>query len=172
MYFYVSGLSLFGRLLPLGWLPDAPVAWLSPFRIANPYGLFAVMTRARYEIEFQGSNDGENWTPYPFRYKPQALDAGGGIYAPYQPRFEWNLWFASLGSPAHNPWVKDTAEALLAGSPDVLRLFRADPFGGRPPRFVRAQRWQYFYTSPEEHRATGDFWRRADRGLYVPPLQR
>lgn len=66
-------------------------------RIANQYGLFAVMTRGRYEIEFQGSNDGQNWLAYPFRYKPQALDRPPGIYAPYQPRFDWNLWFASLG---------------------------------------------------------------------------
>src|SRR5689334_6043028 len=42
-------------------LPMAPVAALEPFRIANRYGLFAVMTRGRYEIEFQGSDDGENW---------------------------------------------------------------------------------------------------------------
>ena len=59
-----------------------PVAALEPFRIANQYGLFAVMTRGRYEIEFQGSNDGQNWTPYPFQYKPQALNQAPGIYAP------------------------------------------------------------------------------------------
>ena len=52
-------------------LPTSPVAALDPFRIANRYGLFAVMTRGRYEIEFQGSNDGQNWVAYPFRYKPQ-----------------------------------------------------------------------------------------------------
>ena len=40
--------------------PSAPVAALEPFRIANQYGLFAVMTRGRYEIEFQGSNDGRD----------------------------------------------------------------------------------------------------------------
>ena len=44
---------------------------LEPFRIANRYGLFGIMTRGRYEIEFQGSDDGKNWVPYPFRYKPQ-----------------------------------------------------------------------------------------------------
>ncbi len=58
-------------------VPEAlalPIAALEPFRIANQYGLFAVMTRGRYEIEFQGSNDGKNWTPYPFRNKPQALN--------------------------------------------------------------------------------------------------
>src|SRR5208283_3896622 len=69
---------------------------LDPFRIANRYGLFAVMTRGRYEIEFQGSNGGQTWVAYPFRYKPQDPSKAPGIYAPYQPRFEWNLWFTTL----------------------------------------------------------------------------
>ena len=50
--------------IPLGSVPcpsNRSIA-LEPFRIANQYGLFAVMTRGRYEIEFQGSNDGTNWT--------------------------------------------------------------------------------------------------------------
>jgi len=29
------------------------------------------MTRGRYEIEFQGSDDGQTWLIYPFRFKPQ-----------------------------------------------------------------------------------------------------
>ena len=40
-------------------LPTAPVAALEPSRIANRYGLFGIMTRGRYEIEFQGSDDGK-----------------------------------------------------------------------------------------------------------------
>ncbi len=140
VYFYVSGLELFGRFLPLEFLPTATAEILEPFRIANGYGLFAVMTRERYEIEFQGSNDGESWTPYPFRYKPQALDRGGAIYAPYQPRFEWNLWFASLGSPRNNAWVRSTAERLVDGSPSVLGLFSEDPFHGPARRKAGARR--------------------------------
>ncbi len=109
-------------------LPTSPVAALDPFRIANRYGLFAVMTRGRYEIEFQGSNDGQNWTAYPFRYKPQDPGQRPGIYAPYQPRFDWNLWFASLGAWRENMIVPSTEERLLAGSPDVLALFAGNPF--------------------------------------------
>ena len=95
-------------------LPTAPIALLEPFRIANQYGLFAVMTRGRYEIEFQGSNDGANWIAYPFRYKPQALTKAPGIYAPYQPRFEWNLWFASLGEWRQNDLVPVTEECVFS----------------------------------------------------------
>jgi len=71
-------------------LPTMPVSVLEPFRIANRYGLFAVMTRGRYEIDFQGSDDGQNWFAYPFRFKPQDPAKPPGIYAPYQPRFDWN----------------------------------------------------------------------------------
>jgi lipase maturation factor 1 len=153
-------------------LPSAPVVALEPFRIANQYGLFAVMTRGRYEIEFQGSNDGQNWTPYLFRYKPQALDKAPGIYAPYQPRFEWNLWFASLGDWHQNDMVPLTEERLLENDADVLALFRGNPFGKTPPQFVRAVLWQYWFTSMDEKRRTGNWWKRNLMGLYAPELSR
>lgn len=155
------------RSLPL---PSTPIAALEPFRIANQYGLFAVMTRGRYEIEFQGSNDGQNWTAYPFRYKPQALNEAPRIYAPYQPRFDWNLWFASLGDWRQDELVPLTEERLLDNDKDVLGLFRGNPFAQSPPRFVRAVLWQYWFTSREEKRATGNWWRRQFLGLYAPEL--
>ena len=158
--------------IPLGYVPLSvePLVALEPFRIANQYGLFAVMTRGRYEIEFQGSNDGTNWTAYPFRNKPQALNEAPGIYAPYQPRFDWNLWFASLGNWRDNEIVPLTEERLLVGDGDVLALFRSDPFPQIPPRYVRAVLWQYWFTSVEEKRRTGNWWRREYLGLYAPEL--
>jgi hypothetical protein len=159
---------VFGRLP----LPMQPVTMLEPFRIANQYGLFAVMTRGRYEIEFQGSNDGQAWVAYPFRFKPQALNRAPGIYAPYQPRFEWNLWFASLGSWQQNPLVPRTEERLLTNDPDVLALFAGNPFPGAPPRQVRAVLWQYWFTSIPQKRATGDWWTRKLLGVYAPVLER
>jgi lipase maturation factor 1 len=153
-------------------LPTAPIAALEPFRIANQYGLFAVMTRGRYEIEFQGSNDGQNWTPYPFRYKPQPLNEAPGIYAPYQPRFEWNLWFASLGDWQQSNFVALTEERLLENDPAVLALFKANPFPQAPPRFARAVLWQYWFTSMEERQRTGNWWKRNLLGLYAPVVTR
>jgi hypothetical protein len=153
-------------------LPSLPVTALEPFRIANRYGLFAVMTRGRYEIEFQGSNDGQNWTPYLFRFKPQALDKAPGVYAPYQPRFEWNLWFASLGDWHQNELVPLTEERLLENDPDVLALFQSNPFGQQPPRYMKAVLWQYWFTSMEEKRRTGNWWKRELLGLYAPEIMR
>jgi lipase maturation factor len=149
-----------------------PVKALEPVRIANSYGLFAVMTRGRYEIEFQGSNDGQNWIAYPFRYKPQALDKPPGIYAPYQPRFDWNLWFASLGAWRDYPIVPNTEVRLLANDQDVVALFAGNPFRDAPPRQVRALLWQYWFTTMPEKRATGMWWRRELVGLYAPTLER
>jgi len=162
-------IAMFWRDAPL---PNAPVAALEPFRIANAYGLFAVMTPHRYEIEFQGSDDGQTWTPYLFRYKPQALDERPRIYAPYQPRFDWNLWFASLASWNDAPIVPLTQERLLENDPDVLGLFRSNPFPRQPPRLVRAVLWQYWFSTPEEKRAHGLWWRRELLGTYAPTVQR
>src|SRR6266478_2851683 len=64
--FYSSTVLLLLMLWRDAPFPYAPVAALQPFRVADRYALFAVMTRGRYEIEFQGSNDGENWIAYPF----------------------------------------------------------------------------------------------------------
>ncbi|HLI64521.1 MAG TPA: lipase maturation factor family protein [Terriglobales bacterium] len=170
--FYATTAQLIWMFVPRLPLPTSPVDALEPFRIANRYGLFAVMTRGRYEIEFQGSNDGVNWTAYPFRYKPQVLNQRPRIYAPYQPRFDWNLWFASLGSWRQNIFVVSTEERLLAGAPDVLALFAGNPFPGAPPKQVRAVLWQYWFTTLAERRATGDWWRRQWLGVYAPVLER
>ena len=62
--FYATAVELVWIVLPTMKLPTAPVEALEPFRIANRYGLFAVMTRGRYEIEFQGSEDGQTWQAY------------------------------------------------------------------------------------------------------------
>jgi len=158
-------------LLPALPLPTSPVVWLEPFRISNQYGLFAVMTRARYEIEFQGSNDGQTWVAYPFRYKPQNTREAPRLYAPYQPRFDWNLWFASLGGWREYPFVVRTEVQLLRGSPSVLSLFAGNPFPGKPPREVRAVMWQYWFTDLKVKREEGLWWRRKMLGLYAPTLE-
>jgi hypothetical protein len=168
--FYVTTAQMVWMIAPVP-LPTSPVALLDPFRIANRYGLFAVMTRGRFEIEFQGSNDGQAWTAYLFRHKPQDLYKAPRIYAPYQPRLDWNLWFASLGEWRDNPLVLRTERRLLSNDKDVLALFAANPFPQGPPRQVRAVLFQYWFTSMAEKREHGLWWRREPLGLYAPAIQ-
>lgn len=146
--------------------------WETPLRIANSYGLFAVMTRGRYEIEFQGTSDGQTWMSYPFRFKQLDVRKAPGIYAPYQPRFEWNLWFASLGSWMGDRWVVDTETRLLENEPSVTSLFAANPFAKQPPIAVRTILWRYWFTSAQERRKTGAWWNREPAGDYAPMVQR
>jgi lipase maturation factor 1 len=168
--FYATTVQLIWMIWPAIKLPTAPVEALDPFRIANRYGLFGIMTRGRYEIEFQGSEDGQSWKVYPFRFKPQDPSQPPGIYAPYQPRFDWNLWFASLGSWREYPIVPNTEIRLLTNDADVLALFAGNPFPRDPPRLVRAVLWQYWFTTMDEKRKTGLWWRREFLGLYAPTL--
>lgn len=152
----------------------APSRWLGPFRIANAYGLYAVMTTAEYEIEFQGrrSDADTTWVPYPFRYKPQDPNIAPRLYVPYQPRFDWNLWFASLAPWRDNTWVVMTQVQLLSNDSTVLRLFAGNPFAGSPPAAVRSVMWRYWFTDEATRHHTGRWWNRELVGLYGGTVSR
>src|SRR5436190_3525425 len=171
--------------LPInGWLvftafkPDA--AWprtlafayqhLEPFRIVNGYGLFRVMTKDRREIMDEGSADGIDWLPYEFKWKSGDVNRAPGWCAPHQPRLDWQMWFAALGTPEQNPWFTRLAVCLLKGKLDVARLFAHDPFPNQPPRYIRAILFRYRFTTAKEHRQTGAWWKREELGEYLPAV--
>jgi len=160
----------------LGWRSAwlAPFAWvageLAPFRSVNSYGLFAVMTTQRNEIIVEGSNDGAHWRPYEFKYKPGEVHRRPAFVAPFQPRLDWQMWFAALGGPEQNPWFESFCERLLQGSPDVPALLARNPFPEHPPRFIRAELYDYQFTDFAERRADGAWWRRSPRGEYLPAV--
>ncbi|MCY1082421.1 lipase maturation factor family protein [Archangium lansingense] len=139
-----------------------------PLRAVNPYGLFAVMTVRRPEIAIEGSDDGETWLEYTFRYKVSDPERAPRQVAPHQPRLDWQMWFAALGSPP--VWLLAFLLRLLEGAPDVLKLLAINPFPERPPRYIRATFYDYRMADLETHRRTGAWWNRERVGLYLPPL--
>lgn len=145
-----------------------PLVWMEPLHLVNSYGLFAVMTTARSEVIVQGSDDGQNWRDYEFKYKPVDLRRAPPWVAPYQPRLDWQMWFAALGDARSNPWFVNFMVRLLEGSPEVLSLLAANPFPQHPPRYVRAQLYDYRFTSFADRRQAGDWWKRSLRGDYFP----
>ncbi len=154
-----------------GALPEAfdpIVSKVRAFRLVNGYGLFAVMTTDRPEIVIEGSLDGEHWEPYELPAKPGREDRVPPFVAPHQPRLDWQLWFAALTFPRREVWLSNLLDRLLEGSPQVMGLFDDPPFDGAPPRFVRARRFDYRFTSPEARERTGDWWRRIETGIYFP----
>jgi predicted DCC family thiol-disulfide oxidoreductase YuxK len=145
---------------------------LEPFRIANSYGLFRVMTKDRREIILEGSADGIDWLPYEFKWKPGDVKRAPGWCAPHQPRLDWQMWFAALGSYEQNPWFVRTAISLLDGNPDVAKLLKHNPFPKVPPLYVRAISYRYRFTTAAEHRQTGAWWKRTELGQYLPTTTR
>lgn len=192
---FLSGFQLvgiFARAVPP---PVADVLeFVAPFRIVNTYGLFAVMTTSRPEIIVEGSIDGQTWKEYEFRYKPGDVRRAPVWVEPLQPRLDWEMWFAALGSSSDKPWLTNrlinanpSAAFWLAnynvdpwfisfmlrlqqGSPAVLALLDKNPFPGAPPRFIRAQLYNYHFTDIPTRDATGAWWERELAGMYLPTM--
>lgn len=176
---------VFILIVTLSWVPMQRLAlrqpaqdsglWLfyrsvSAFRLVNPYGLFAIMTTQRPEISVEGSNDGLVWKAYEFKYKPQDIYRRPGFAQPHQPRLDWQMWFAALGSVRQNPWFIDFCVKLLRGSEEVTGLLETNPFKGAPPKYIRASLYRYHFTSAAERQKTGAWWKREESGFYMPGI--
>ncbi|MEN3368026.1 MAG: hypothetical protein V7609_169 [Verrucomicrobiota bacterium] len=145
-------------------------SYIEPFRIVNGYGLFRVMTKSRPEIIVEGSADGSEWIAYEFRWKPGDLNQPPHWAAPHQPRLDWQMWFAALGTYRHNPWFVRFMECLLKNNPDVTGLLARNPFPKDAPRYVRATLYDYRFATSSEHHTTGAWWKREERENYLPPI--
>jgi lipase maturation factor 1 len=168
---YLFQTSLTVGIRPAGFYPVAVAdGWLEPFRTFNGYGLFAVMTTERREIVMEGSDDGVIWLPYEFKYKPGDINRRPGFIAPFQPRLDWQMWFAALGDYRQNPWFAGFCLRLLQGSPDVLALLEKNPFPNHPPHYLRAGFYDYRFTNFDERRKTGAWWKRERAGDYLPEI--
>lgn len=141
---------------------------MAPYLVVNTYGPFAVMTKKRYEIVVEGSNDGFIWQEYQFKYKPGDVMQAPRWNIPFQPRVDWQMWFAALAPPERSPWFGNFLYRLLENSPPVVALLKWNPFPGVPPLYVRALFYEYTYTTEKEYKETGAWWKRRLRGIYVP----
>jgi hypothetical protein len=143
---------------------------LEAFRVVNGYGLFRVMTKDRGEIILEGSSDGIDWLPYEFKWKPGDVKRPPGWCAPHQPRLDWQMWFAALGTPRENQWLVALIYRLLQGSHEVNGLLARNPFPDKPPLYIRAMFYRYRFTTVDEFRHTGAWWKREELREYLPTL--
>jgi hypothetical protein len=146
--------------------------FLFPFRITNPYGLFAVMTKTRPEIVLEGSNDGQTWLEYEFKHKPTKLTHRPTVVAPFQPRLDWQLWFAALEGYPENMWLQNLVTRLFDESPDVQELLNKDPFEGKSPKFMRFVRYNYEFSTWQNLKSKGQWWKREYSSAYSPIFER
>jgi len=155
------GLTQVAQTVDRGWPPalDAHLRSIAPLEIVNTYGLFAVMTTTRPEIILQGSDDQVQWLDYNFPYKPGELHRPLPFVAPYQPRLDWQMWFAALGDINENTWVGNLMYRIMTGDTTSTKLLGPSPFR-RPPRYMRALLYDYRFTTPEVRKRTGAVWER------------
>jgi hypothetical protein len=146
-----------------------------PLHLVNTYGAFGSITKERYEVIVEGTDDAvltstTSWREYEFKGKPGDVMRRPAQYAPYHLRLDWLMWFAAMSSPMYHDWFVPLLAKLLEADPAILRLLRRDPFGGKAPRFVRARLFLYRFTTPAERRETGAWWHRTYVSDYVRPL--
>lgn len=147
-----------------------PVHQLWEFRSANGYYLYATFDPVRYQVEFEGSNDGgQTWRTYPFRYIPQREDHVSPFIAPWFARFEATVQILGWNGKK-SPLMPVVAAHLLARNPDVIHLFASDPFPDRPPTLLRMRGYRLTFVDSATHRRTGRYWHKEPAGNYLPML--
>jgi hypothetical protein len=147
----------------------------NPFHLVGTYGAFGSITRLRYEVIVEGTDDlvvtsATRWREYEFKAKPGDLRRMPPQIAPYHLRIDWLMWFAAMSSYQEYPWFVNFVAKLLDGDRDTLGLLRTNPFPDHAPKYVRAQLYEYHFTTPKEHRETGAWWKRSLAGGYFPAI--
>ncbi|GMH98546.1 hypothetical protein TrVE_jg5855 [Triparma verrucosa] len=142
---------------------------------------------ARPEIVLEGKFKGkeDEWRELNFKYKPGALDRAPVFAAPYQPRLDWQMWFAALGSYQHNPWLVSLIDRLLHNREDVVGLLDETVESMEGVTEIRAVMYDYDFTRIHNEWNKGiptsvllskevanDWWARRNRREYIPALAR
>ena len=144
-----------------------------PLDLVNTYGAFGSVGRERLNVVFEGTDadvpdDRAVWKAYPYQALPVALDRRPPQIAPYQPRLDWQMWFAAMSEPGEYPWTLHLVWKLLHNDPGALSLFGGNPFPAKPPRYIRAVLYRYEFVPPGN--PEGNWWKREELGLWLPPL--
>lgn len=176
------------RNLILPYPLDALERHLSPFFLANRYGLFADMTEERPELIVEVSPDGRTWQPLHFRWKPGPLDRRPQFTGFHMPRLDWQMWFEALNFSAQNGyyetrgvppgkrtyyanlWFYQFARRVLDGpnaATGLLEMFPEEP----QPGSIRAVAYRYRFSTPRERREDGDWWKRERISIYLPEMR-
>src|SRR6266853_4759860 len=144
-----------------------------PLDLVNTYGAFATVGRQRLNIVFEGTDSDVAdaraiWKAYPYQALPVELKRMPRQIAPYQPRLDWQMWFAAMSTPDQYPWTLHLVWKLLHNDSGALSLFGGNPFPQKPPHYIRAVLYQYKFApsgNPE-----GNWWKREALSLWLPPM--
>jgi len=149
----------------------------NPYHLVNTYGAFGSVTKARYEIVIEGTEEEAvreqtTWREYEFKAKPGNPKRPPRQIAPYHLRLDWLMWFAAM-SPVYDylehPWFIILIQKLLQNDASTLKLLGANPFP-QGPKVIRARLYRYRFATAKERRETSQWWVRSLAGEYLPPV--
>ena len=154
------------------------------WHLIGAYGAFGSVSKERYEVVIEGTDEEfpdqeTKWKEYGLKGKPVELNRTPPVVAPYHLRLDWMIWFLPFGVfvgeneiyiRGHDLWFVRLMQKLLLNDKSLLKLFRHNPFEKNPPKWVRAQFYQYQFTSQEEYRESKNIWKRKLLGEYCPKL--
>lgn len=152
------------------------------YHLVGAYGAFGSVTKRRYEIVIEGTSDGREWQEYEFKAKPGRLNKRPSQMAPYHLRLDWMMWFLPFSVfvdeernlvyvREQEEWFLRLIQKLLKNNPHLLKLIKHNPFPDLPPVAIRARFYLYQFTSRNEFKASGNYWRRCLLGEYLPELR-
>lgn len=151
-----------------------------PFNIINTYGAFGSVTRERWELIVQGTDDltpdeNSTWMNYEFKCKPGDVNRRPCLIAPYHYRLDWLMWFVPMDGAemafGRHPWFPRFLAKLLQNSPSVTSLLAANPFKNKdPPTAVRVLKTLYRFTKRPAF-GSGPWWEVVPQSttVYVAP---
>jgi hypothetical protein len=147
----------------------------NPYHLANTYGAFGSIGRTRMELVIEGTDEPEIteqtvWKEYEFKGKPGPVKRLPRQWAPYHLRLDWLMWFAAISPAYAMPWLGPFVVRLLKNDPATVRLLHRNPFPDSPPRYVRAQFYEYRFTTWRELLRDHAWWHRSLVGEYLPPI--
>jgi hypothetical protein len=150
-------------------------ASFEPLHLVNTYGAFGSITRERYEIVLEGTDDAAvtadtQWRDYAFKGKPGDPARRPPQVAPYHLRLDWLMWFEAMAPAPQSGWFFNLLAGLLRGDRETLSLLGSNPFPDTPPRYVRAQYYRYRFTTPDERRSSGLWWHRELVSTFYGPV--
>ena len=148
-------------------------ASFDPLEIVNTYGAFGTVGKERLNVVFEGtmgedSSDAAIWKPYIYKGLPVLPDKRPRQIAPYQLRLDWQMWFAAMATAEDYPWTLHLVWKLLHNDPAAVSLFASNPFGDKPPRYIRAVLYRYEFAKPGGSR--GLWWTRELVSIWLPPM--
>lgn len=138
----------------------------SSWGIGHMFHVFPTMQTERHELEIEGSYNGKEWRRYIFKYKPGPLDKTPEFIVPHQPRLDWMIWFVPPQHAEMMYWFEGFINQLQQGSTEVNDLLEYNPFPDSPPVFLRVLVYQYHFTTSDERKITGNWWKREYMGEF------